>query len=117
MARDLPLVAVATINFMEDGDSRLKAIKNAGAVGTTVVGLALTARKMDHWPTQAEYAADWKISERKAQQEWALFRRAFPGEESPDRIAKWLVTEMGRRIEERSAPLTAPAPPFVLSPA
>jgi hypothetical protein len=111
MAKELPLVAVAMVNLIESGDSRIKALKNAGAVGTTVCSLAIAARKLDHWPTQTEYAAYWKISERKAQQEWALFRRAFPGEESPDRIARWLHNELGRRVEEKTAPLTVPAPP------
>ncbi len=111
MAKELPLTIVAMLNLMEAGDGRVKAIHNAARVGTTVCQLAMTARKLDHWPTQAEYAADWKISDRKAQLEWALFRRAFPGEESPDRVAEWLNNQIGRRVEKETSALTAPAPP------
>ncbi len=70
---------------------------------TTVVSLAICAQMRDEgdgWPTQAEYAAWWKISERQAQREWELFKRAFPGEESPDRIAQLMVANYGRRLAE-----------------
>jgi hypothetical protein len=106
-----PLVIVAMENLIDAGDSRLSALKNAAIVGANVCALGITARALEHWPTQAEYAAYWKISDRKAQQEWALFRRAFPGEDSPDRIARWVYTEVGRRVEEKTAPLWVPAPP------
>jgi hypothetical protein len=98
-------------NLIEAGDNRMKALKNAANIVTTVCALAMTARALDHWPTQTEYAAYWKISERKAQEEWALFRRAFPREDSPDRIAQWVYAQVGRRIEEKTAPLWVPAPP------
>lgn len=111
MAKPKPLALVALENLIEGGDNQLKAMKNAGAACATVCSLAIIARKLDHWPTQVEYAAYFNISERKAQQEWALFRRAFPGEDSPDRIARWVHNEVGRRVEKNTAPLTVPAPP------
>jgi hypothetical protein len=118
MALQNSLIVVAMTNLLADGDSRIKAMKGAATTCATVCTLALLGRLLDHWPTQADYADYCEISERKAQQEWALFRRAFPGEESPDRIARWLSTEVGRRIEDKTAPLTVPAPPdLALAPA
>jgi hypothetical protein len=73
--------------------------------------LAYARHKLDHWPNQAEYASFWEISERQAQREWARFREAFPTEESPERLARWLYSEVASRIEDRSSVLSVTAPP------
>lgn len=111
MAKNQSLAAVALINLINAGESKPRATLQAAQACATAITLAIAARELDHWPTQAEYAANTGISERKAQKEWALFRRAFPGEDSPERIARWLYSEVGRRIEEKTAALTVPAPP------
>ena len=105
------LAFVAMTNLIEAGDTKPKALINAAKVCSVVCSLAIAGRHSDHWPSQVEYAAYWKMSERKAQQEWALFRRAFPGEDSPDRIARWVANEVGTRVEAHTAALTVPAPP------
>ena len=107
------LAALAFLKLSARKDrSSARAVLDAAKVSSTVVCLALTAKKLDHWPTQREYAADWEISERKAQLEWELFREAFPGQELPDQAAQWIV--LHAKPKDRSDAFTAPAPPALV---
>lgn len=112
MARQLPLVAVAVINLQVAGEGKLKSMKHAADACQTIWALAYANYKLDlgHWPTQAEYADYWKISERTAQREWANFRKAFPTEENPENLARWLTSEVAARIADQSTALTVNAP-------
>lgn len=80
----------------------LKATKKAAEAVAVPACLAIASLKGaaadGTWPTQAEYAAWWKQSERQAQREWALFKEAFPGQESPDAMAKVMAAEIGGRL-------------------
>jgi hypothetical protein len=93
----------------------LKASKKASEALTTAACLAIAAHlgaaENGGWPSQAEYARYWKISERQAQREWAVFKQAFPREDSPDRLAKFLVTEYRARVasEDPSFVFSVPA--------
>lgn len=110
------LVEVAVGNLTADGMKPIKATITASRVLANTWALAYAAHELNlgRWPTQVEYAAYWKMPERTAQREWALFRQAFPGEESPDRLARHIAAELGKRIAQRettaAAALTLPAP-------
>jgi hypothetical protein len=110
VAHPLPLAAVATANLRAAGVGKFASIKQAADVCALLLALAQAHRSLGHYPSQAEYAAYLKISERKAQREWALFRKAFPDEESPERLARWVYTEVGRRIDDTSSALSVAAP-------
>lgn len=74
---------------------------------------AYTTRKLGRPPTRAEHAAEWKQSEREVYRDLALFRQAFPGEESPDRLAAWM-NEKGEEFVRRVGDaLRLAAPPFI----
>lgn len=96
--------------------SQLAAVKHGAEAATTIACLAIAAANGagtdDGWPTQAEYAAYWKLNQRRAEREWALVRRAFPGEAGPDRLAKLLVADFSARLrsEGPSAALSLPFP-------
>jgi len=109
--KPLPLSVVALVNLHESGMSKLKSIHKAAAVCASLWQITYTWQKLGHYPTQAEYADEWKVSERSVQREWALFKQAFPGEESPERLARWMLSEINRRIEDSSTALTVTAPP------
>lgn len=110
MKKPVPLAAVVTQRLKDNEDmSLMRATVNAGKICTTIVALAIAARDLQHWPTQAEYADYWKQSLRSAQREWALFHRAFPEEKSPDRIAQRLFAEMQARLDDPKTPLAMPA--------
>jgi hypothetical protein len=86
-------------------------MKQAANACEPVFLLALARHKLDRWPTQAEYAELAGINERTAQRQWASFRQAFPQEESPERFARAVYAEFGRRVADRSALTVSPAPP------
>jgi len=110
MKKPVPLAAVVTQNLMTHEDmSLMRATVNAGKICTMIVCLAIAARELGHWPSQADYADYWKQSLRSAQREWALFHRAFPDEKSPDRIAQRLFAEMSARLDDPKTPLAMPA--------
>lgn len=104
--REQTLAEVAFLNLRSGYGNglggTLKASKKASEALTTAACLAIAAHRGaaadGGWPSQAEYAIYWKISERQAQREWAVFKQAFPGEESPDRLAKLLVNEYRARV-------------------
>jgi hypothetical protein len=108
---DLPLVALAAAGLRQAGDGKVRYMTNAARVMTLLWQLAYCAHQLEHYPTQAEYAEYWKITDRTAQREWALFRRAFPEEESPERLAQWLRAEMSKRIDQHTSALAVAAPP------
>jgi hypothetical protein len=111
MALTNSLAALAFLNLVDAGHPKSRALLEATKVSATVVGIALTWRKLDRRPTQLEFADAWGMSERKAQKEWALFKEAFPAEASPYRAAEWLHANTSSRLDDRSAPLTIEAPP------
>ena len=96
-------------------------MKKAAEACTTIACLAIAAIKSpdDGFPTQLDYAAYWKLSERTAQREWSLFKKAFPGEESPERLARWLPSEYASRLSKRedaTVAFSAEAPATLLAP-
>jgi hypothetical protein len=107
--RHLSLTAIAYLNLVNSGEGHLKAVHHAARACAPVAALAMARAELGHWPTQAEYAEHWEISERQAQLEWAAFRRAFPGEQTPERYAKELYSAFAPRLD-RSMVMTAPAP-------
>jgi hypothetical protein len=74
---------------------------------STAWALAHAAHKLGRWPSQQEYAEYWKITDRTAQREWARFREVFPGAESPDDLARYLASELGKRMANRDSAATA----------
>lgn len=117
--RQQTLAELAYINLRSDFGGGLggtiKASKKASEALTTVACLAIAAHRgaaeNGGWPSQAEYARYWKISERQAQREWAVFKQAFPGEDSPERVAKILVNDYRARVasEDPSFVFSVPA--------
>lgn len=117
-AKQQTLVEVAFVNLRgEFGGGiggTLKASEKASEILTTAACLAIATHRGaaddGGWPTQAEYARYWKISERQAQREWAVFKQAFG--ETPDRLARFLVTEYCGRVatEDPTFVFSVPAP-------
>jgi hypothetical protein len=92
--RSPALAEIAYLQLREAGYGRVEATKRAADVLTTAACLAIAfesgAGVDGAWPTQREYAAYWKRTDRSAQREWAEFRKAFPGSDGPDALAKEL---------------------------
>ena len=82
----------------------------AASACATVASLAIAKHQLGHWPTQAEYAAYWKLSERRAQREWHASREAFPGERTPESLARHVLAEASHRLDNQAAALSVPAP-------
>ena len=111
-ARTQTLGEVAFLNLRAAGYSTVRAMKGAADALATAGTLAIAAAHSDNgFPTQAEYAAYWKQSERSAQREWERFRKAFPQEDGPERLAKILLSQYTRRVSEREDPSIAFALP------
>jgi 2-polyprenyl-6-methoxyphenol hydroxylase-like FAD-dependent oxidoreductase len=111
MSGPLPLGAVAAVNLRASGDGQIKSLKHSADALALVWCLAYQKHKTGDWPNQAEYAAYWKRSERTVQREWALFKRAFPTEQSPERLARWMLSELTSRIEQQQLAMAVLAPP------
>ena len=110
MARPLPLAAIATAHLRANGAGSIRSMKQAADVLGLLWALAKTTHDLGHYPSQTEYASAWNKSERTAQREWALFKLAFPGEESPERLARWILSETSRRIDDASSVMAVTAP-------
>jgi hypothetical protein len=129
MARHPTLVTAAIANLLAHSDdyktgsrwprarAQLRATKEAGEVVGFVWSVAYAHKELalDHWITQAEYAAFAQIDERTAQRHWERFRRAFPSEQSPERIARWILSEMPDRIDDAASATLVTAPDYVLA--
>lgn len=103
--RNLAELAAANLIASDPKLGQLRAaVKGAQAIATVVaLGVVARERAYGDWPSQADYAGYWEISERNAQREWAHFRRAFPHEDSPDRLARVLLEKHGTELVEGGA--------------
>jgi hypothetical protein len=108
-AKQLPLQGIAYLNLRARGYGLIRAGRGAVAGCLPVVQLAIAREHVGHWPSQAEYARYWNLKERTAQRHWAQFRDAFPGEETPERLAKLIFAEYQGRLSEDCV-FTEPAP-------
>ena len=77
------------------------AAKNVGAIKSArviafVLSWGIAAEAVGHPLTLEEYADWWKDSRSTAFREQALFREAFPGEKTPQRIVE-LLSERGTK--------------------
>jgi hypothetical protein len=111
MPRGLTLADVAVAHLMRSGQSRWKAHMVAAQALAYAWQLAYASTKLDHWPTQADYAAYWELNRRTAERHWATFREAFGDQADINDVAKHLRDQLGSRIDRSSAALSAPAPP------
>lgn len=88
--RDMSLMEVAFRNLRAAGLSRTRAITGAAKACEYIWAWAHVARDLGRDPTRLEYAQYWKFTERHAYQELDVFKRAFPTERDPLRLAHWL---------------------------
>lgn len=104
---DETLAQVAYIRAREAGFGTLKAYKVASDALQLPICLAIAqvkgAAADGGWPTQSEYARFWKMTDRTAQREWALYRQVFGPDAKPEDLARQLVAEYGRRLEKDEA--------------
>lgn len=103
------LAEVAIANLRGDGMSTVKATVKAAEACTTIWAWGLAARELGRWPEVAEYSAYWRQTERTSYRELAVFRRAFPTERTPQRLAGVLDDQAEAWLERRGAVLSAPA--------
>ncbi len=108
---------IAAYNLWQaEGGGRMAQVK-ATVKGAHAVSFlwtwAYTMRKLGRPPTRAERAAEWKQSEREVYRDLALFRKAFPGEESPDRLAAWMNDQSDELVKRAADALRLIAPSFL----
>lgn len=103
------LADVAYTNLRHSGLGSMRANVAAAEACAVILKLAEARAALGSWPSQADYAKHWRISERSAQREWAKFRRGFPNETDPERLARWLYSEVSDRLD-RTSVLTVTAP-------
>lgn len=119
--RSPTLGEIAFLNLRNhEGYGTVRAMKKTADACATIACLAITAINSpdDGFPSQLDYARYWKLSERSAQREWALFKKAFPSEDSPERLARWLMTEYASRLSKRedaSVAFSAEAPAMLIA--
>lgn len=92
------------ITLLEVIYDRTGSMRDAFKVGMTVTCWAIVRQDLGRAPLVREYADWWKVSERSAWREIAVFHRAFPGEENPDRLAQLVLEAVEhRRLAKRDA--------------
>jgi hypothetical protein len=116
--KDLPLTGVAYFNLKGQGWGNTKSLMGAAKACETVYSWAIAYHfgDFEEWPTQVEYAEFWKINERTVRRELERFHAAFPNEESPERLARWFISEVkGRMSRDDFTPaLSVKAPDWAL---
>ena len=116
--KDLPLTGIAYLNLKAQGMGTTKAMLGAARACETICGWAMAYQlgEFESWPTQVQYAEYWKVNERTVRRELDRFHAAFPGEESPERLARWLISEVKGRLDrdDFSPALSVRAPEWAL---
>ena len=104
------------MDLRAQGYGTIRAMKAAADALTTAAALAIAASRSENgFPTQAEYAAYWKQSERSAQREWERFRKAFPGQDGPERLAKAILGEYSGRLAREDPSIAFGLPATLLT--
>jgi hypothetical protein len=106
-AKNLPLTGVAYLNLKAGGAGTTKAILDAAKACETICAWAIAHQQLglgEDWPTQVQYAEYWKINERTVRRELDRFCKAFPGEENPERLARWLQSVTGTLSRDDFSP-------------
>jgi hypothetical protein len=107
---------VAAINLLATGERSVRATMKAARVGVFLWCLARQFEDTGEWPTQAAYAEHWRLNERTAERDWAAFHDVFPGEPSPERLGRWVVSERAAgRAQTQASTLGALAPPDLIA--
>jgi hypothetical protein len=116
VARRPTLITVAIANLLATSDdngirAQLRATKEAGVVVGFLVTLAIAYRRLDRdeFITQLEWAELGDMDERTAQRYWRRFRHAFPTEQSPERLARWIASQLSDTEPMAAASVLAPA--------
>lgn len=81
-------------------------LRDTMRIGQMVTQWAICREDLGRRPEVAEYAEWWRISERTAYRDLALFAKAFPQEDGPDRIAA-AVWAQARARREKLTPAVA----------
>jgi hypothetical protein len=118
-AKNLPLTGVAYLNLKARGAGTTKAILDAAKACETICAWAIAHQQLalgEDWPTQVQYADFWKINERTVRRELDRFCKAFPDEDSPERLARWLQSVYASRLkrDDFSPALSTRAPEWAL---
>lgn len=92
--------------------ARTGSLRSTFTVGLVIQQWAIARRELGRRPEVTEYAEWWKMSERSAYRELAAFRKAFPDEDGPDRIAA-AVNELGDELVHDAASVLS-LPPSAL---
>lgn len=67
--------------------ARTGSMRSTLRIGVLIQQWAIARRDIGRKPMVSEYCEWWRISEATAYRDLALFRKAFPGEDGPDRLA------------------------------
>jgi hypothetical protein len=101
---------------------KFRAAKTASDVFGVPVELAIAhangAGSDGEWPTQQEYAAYWKVTERTAQRRWKLYREVMRDaglDPSPYVLAKALFAEYSSRLADGDGSVAWEAPGSLLA--
>src|SRR3954451_12918598 len=112
------LAAIAFLNLRAAGVGTPSATVGAARACAGVWAWAVAHQDLDleQWPTQVEYARYWKVNERTVRRELDRFSKAFPNEDGPERLARWLLSEVHQRLnrEDASPALSVRAPDWAL---
>lgn len=102
----------AFLNLYQDR-GQMKAAIAAARVGSCLLTMAQTAEKIGHWPTRAEYAAEWKVSPRQLSRDWQLVHQALGVTATDPQLAEWIMAQRGFNRADNVKQLEAlPAPHF-----
>lgn len=130
MSKKHPTYAeIAIVNYLVhndptlDGTQRpsnralLKATFDAARACTTLAQWAIAAAELGYHPTQAEFAKYWGMSTATTERDLVRFRIAFPGEQSPHRLADHVREVMRERTKDKALVevQTLPAPSTLAS--
>lgn len=114
--RTLAEIAAVNLAAAEGGGAiaQVKAVVKGAQVVSFLWTWAYTMRKLGRPPTRAEQAAEWKQSEREVYRDIALFRKAFPTEDDPTRLAEWMNRRGDETVKRAADALRLLAPSFVI---
>jgi hypothetical protein len=110
-------MAVAMRNLVNSGMKKPLAAVAAGKALAVLWKFLVAGQSLNHWPTQHEYADYWNETRRTAERDWERFRRAFPTQQSPRKLAELVRAQRPAQIPDDDVTPVAgfPAPEGLLA--
>jgi hypothetical protein len=115
--RPFPTTTLGELAYLNlrDQMGAMRAALQAARIGSCLLAMAQTADKLGHWPTRAEYAAEWRVTERQVTRDWSAVKAGLGVHPTDQQLADWIQARRHEGVTNSKQLEAQPAPSWMLA--